>query len=107
MPEKTDEYTIGVEEEYQVIDPKTRGLAACAERVLERARHAFGGEEVAPELRASQIEVMSPVCRTLAEVHAELVRLRGAVTRAGEGVRIATWTRTSSSVCEIFSAKIS
>jgi len=91
VPEKTDEYTIGVEEEYQVIDPKTRGLAACAERVLERARQALGDEEVAPELRASQIEVMSPVCRTLAEVRTELVRLRGALTQAAEeeGVRIA------------------
>jgi carboxylate-amine ligase len=51
----------------------------------------LGDEEVAPELRDSQIEVMSPVCRTLAEVRAELVRLRGAVTQAAEdeGVRIA------------------
>ena len=91
MPKNTDEYTIGVEEEYQVIDPKTRGLAARAERVLERVRQALGDEEVAPELRASQIEVMSPVCRSLAEVRAELVRLRGAITQAAEeeGVRIA------------------
>ena len=91
MPQKRDEYTIGVEEEYQVVDPKSRGLAACAERVLGQARQALGDEEVAPELRDSQIEVMSPVCRTLAEVRAELVRLRGAVTQAAEdeGVRIA------------------
>jgi len=91
VPQKRDEYTIGVEEEYQVVDPKSRGLAACAERVLGQARQALGDEEVAPELRDSQIEVMSPVCRTLAEVRAELVRLRGAVTQAAEdeGVRIA------------------
>ena len=91
MRQKRDEYTIGVEEEYQVVDPKSRGLAACAERVLGQARQALGDEEVAPELRDSQIEVMSPVCRTLAEVRAELVRLRGAVTQAAEdeGVRIA------------------
>jgi len=92
VSDKTYEYTIGVEEEYQVVDPKTRGLAACAERVLKRARQALGDEEVAPELRASQIEVMSPVCHTLAEVRAELVRLRGAIARAAaeeEGLRIA------------------
>src|ERR671917_210798 len=91
VPQKRDEYTIGVEEEYQVVDPKSRGLAACAERVLGQARQALGDVEVAPELRDSQIEVMSPVCRTLAEVRAELVRLRGAVTQAAEdeGVRIA------------------
>ena len=64
VPQKTNEYTIGVEEEYQVVDPKTRGLAACAERVLRRARQALGDEEVAPELRVSQIEVMPPLPHT-------------------------------------------
>ncbi len=90
VTERTNEYTLGVEEEYQVVDPKSRGLAPRAERVLERARQALGEEEVAPELRASQLEVMTPICRTLAEVRAELLRLRGAVTQAAEeeGVRI-------------------
>ena len=91
VTERTNEYTLGVEEEYQVVDPKSRGLAPRAERVLERVRQALGEEEVAPELRASQLEVMTPICRTLAEVRAELLRLRGAVTQAAEeeGVRIA------------------
>ena len=44
-----------------------------------------------PELRASQIEVLTPVCRALSEVRAELLRLRRAVIGAAEeeGLRIA------------------
>lgn len=37
-----------------------------------------------PELRASQIEAVTPVCRTLAEVRAELLRLRRGVIAAAE-----------------------
>src|ERR671916_344985 len=44
-----------------------------------------------PDLRASQLEVLTPVCGTLSEVRAELGRLRRAVIRAAkeEGVRVA------------------
>ena len=79
-----EEYTLGVEEEYQIIDPGTRGLSPAGEAVLERAQRTLG-EQAAPELRTSQIEVMTPVCRTLAEVRAELLRLRrGVIDAAGE-----------------------
>ena len=85
------EYTLGVEEEYQIIAPETRGLSPVGEAVLRRARRTLSEERVAPELRASQIEVMTPVCRTLSEVRAELSRLRRRVIEAaeGEGARIA------------------
>ena len=85
-----EEYTLGVEEEYQIIDPGTRGLSPAGEAVLERAQQSLG-EQAAPELRTSQVEVMTPVCSTLAEVRAELLRLRrGIISAAGEeGARIA------------------
>jgi carboxylate-amine ligase len=87
---KTEEYTLGVEEEYQIIDPETRGLRPSGEGVLRQARQTLEEERVAPELRTSQIEAMTPVCRTLSEVRAELLRLRRAVIGAaeGEGARI-------------------
>jgi glutamate---cysteine ligase / carboxylate-amine ligase len=88
---KAEEYTLGVEEEYQIIAPETRGLSPVGEGVLRRARRALSVEQVAPELRASQIEVMTPICRTLPEVRAELSRLRRRIIEAaeGEGARIA------------------
>src|SRR3954463_9862312 len=73
--------TLGVEEEYQVIDPATRGLRPRGDRVLDRAAESLPGE-VQPEFHLSQVEMATPVCRTLAEVRAELVRLRGRLIEA-------------------------
>ena len=78
-----EDYTLGVEEEYQVVDAESRGLSTHGGRVLERAQETLG-EEVVPELRVSQVEVTSSVCRTLAEVRSELSRLRGGVIEAAE-----------------------
>jgi glutamate---cysteine ligase / carboxylate-amine ligase len=91
VPVETEDYTLGVEEEYQVIDPETRALCPGAEDVLRRARRTLGEDRVVPELRASQLEVLTPVCRTLSEVRGELSRLRWGVIRAAEeaGVHIA------------------
>ncbi len=91
MPAKTEEYTLGVEEEYQIIDPETRALRPGAQGVLRRAQRTLGEERVVPELRTSQIEVLTPICRTLSEVRAELLQLRRAVIEAAEeeSVRIA------------------
>jgi carboxylate-amine ligase len=91
LPEKSEEYTLGVEEEYQMIDPGTRALTPRAADVLRRARQTIGEDRVVPELRASQLEVLTSVCGTLPEVRAELGRLRRGVIEAAqeEGVRVA------------------
>ena len=54
-------------------------------------RSGGSGDEVTNELYLSQIEIGTPVCRTLADVRAELVRLRRAVIAAAgrDGSRIA------------------
>ena len=69
--------TLGVEEEYQIIDPKTRELTSYITQILE-ADHRFL-EQVKPELHQSIVEVGTKVCCTPAEVRTELVNLRGAV----------------------------
>src|SRR5215211_951535 len=90
-PAKAEDYTRGIEEEYQMIDPETRALCPRAGDVLLRARQALGEDRVVPELRASQLEVLTPVCSTLARAREELLRLRRGVIEAAEeeGVRIA------------------
>jgi carboxylate-amine ligase len=74
-------FDIGVEEEYFLIDPLTRALAPAVERVLPRARDILG-DSVATEMQQVQIEVGTDVCMTLAEVRAELDRLRTGVASA-------------------------
>lgn len=90
MTQRTEDFTIGVEEEYQIVNPQTRELRPSAERILPRAQSEVG-DDVTTELFLSQIEIGTPVCRTLTDVRDELVRLRRAVTEAAErtGSRIA------------------
>ncbi|WP_344384324.1 glutamate--cysteine ligase [Streptomyces thermolineatus] len=86
--------TVGVEEEYLLLDPATGLPVARAEEVRTAAglRHGTGPDEVQSELLQAQLEVATPVCRTLDEVAAHLLRLRGAVGAAAEraGCRVAT-----------------
>jgi carboxylate-amine ligase len=67
--------TIGIEEEYQIIDPKTRELRSYIQQFLEEGRVVLG-EQVKPELWQSQVEVGSHICRNVKEVRQEVVRLR-------------------------------
>src|SRR4028118_214107 len=84
MSSQKEEYTLGVEEEYQIVNPKTRGLLASGgHEVQQRAQRALG-EEAMPELLTSQVEAISPVCRTLAEVRAEILRLRREINEAAK-----------------------
>src|ERR1051325_9079926 len=85
------EFTVGVEEEYQIVNPLTRELRSRAERILPGAQDRIG-DAAQPELFLSQIEIATPICRTLADVRAELVRLRRGVIQAArkEDCRIAS-----------------
>lgn len=76
-------FTVGVEEEFLIVDPHTRELRPRAEAVLPVARRALG-DQVQPELSLSQVEVETGVCHTLANVRSELDRLRAGVLAAAE-----------------------
>ncbi|PLS79061.1 MAG: carboxylate-amine ligase [Chloroflexi bacterium] len=84
-----DAWTIGVEEEYQVIDATTRQLQPDAERLLHGAQAALG-DDVQPELMQSQIEAATAVCATLADVRAALTQARRTLidTAAKHGDRL-------------------
>jgi carboxylate-amine ligase len=74
---KAPSLTLGIEEEYQIIDPETRELRSYITEILEQDHLVLG--EVKPELHQSMVEIGTKVCRSPAEVRAELVRLRGMV----------------------------
>ncbi len=76
--------TIGIEEEYQLIDPSTGELAAVAQQLLHDDRILQFGEQVKPEFLQSQIEVGSAICRNVQEARMELVRLRREVNEVAE-----------------------
>jgi carboxylate-amine ligase len=84
------DFTLGIEEEFQLVDAETGELRPHVDAVLPEAREALG-DEVQPELQRSQIETGTPVCSELDEVRRELVRLRREVATAAEtkGCRLA------------------
>jgi carboxylate-amine ligase len=72
-------FTIGVEEEYHLVDCETRDLVAePPAAMLAECERALKGR-VSPEFLRSQIEIGTPVCRTMQEVRAELAGARRAV----------------------------
>ena len=86
---KPPSLTLGIEEEYQIIDPSTRELRSYITEILHGDHMTIG--EIKPELHQSMVEIGSKVCHTPAELRAELVRLRGVVMdlAAGSGLVIA------------------
>ncbi|MBL8987701.1 MAG: carboxylate-amine ligase [Gemmatimonadales bacterium] len=71
---KPPSLTIGIEEEYQIIDPTTRELRSYITEILKEESVVLG--EIKPELHQSMVEVGTRVCHTPAEAKAELIRLR-------------------------------
>jgi carboxylate-amine ligase len=89
---QSDPYTLGVEEEYMLLDDETFDLVQHIDTVLgAMAGHEFEAR-VKPELMQSVIEIATPVCRTAADVHDELRQLRGFVvsTAREKGLRVAS-----------------
>ena len=86
----SDPYTLGVEEEYMLLDGETFDLVQHIDTVLQ----AISGHELEPrinaELMQSVLEIATPVCRTAGDVQAELVKLRAYVVEVGreKGMRV-------------------
>ncbi len=87
---KQPSFTLGIEEEYQIVDPQTRELRSYITQILEEGRLLLL-EQVKPELHQSIVEVGSAVCNTPAEIRSELIRLRRAIMElaAKNGLKIA------------------
>jgi carboxylate-amine ligase len=75
---KRPSFNIGIEEEYQIIDPETRELKSYITELLEAGKITLR-ESVKAEMHQSMVEVGTEVCHTPPEARAELVRLRGAI----------------------------
>ncbi|MFF5447634.1 glutamate--cysteine ligase [Streptomyces sp. NPDC012888] len=85
--------TVGVEEEYLLVDPVTGVPTPLVEAVCRTAglQPFAERDEVQDELLQAQVEVATPVCSTLHEVGGHLLRLRHAIGSAAEasGCRVA------------------
>ena len=73
------EFTIGVEEEYLLVDRESRALIVDPPQSLIGECEERCGGQVTSELLRSQVEVGSRVCRSVQEVRADLARLRSGI----------------------------
>lgn len=74
-----EELTIGIEEEYQIIDPETRELTSYISEFMDKGAVVFR-DQVKPEFLQSQVEIGSHVCRNVKEARQEVTRLRSIVS---------------------------
>jgi len=90
---KEPEFTLGVEEEYLLVDPKTRDLVAePPDQLLRDCEQAVSADigSVAPEFLRPQIEVDTAICADISEVRDKLITLRRTVADVADkyGYRI-------------------
>ena len=82
----TADFTIGVEEEYQLVDPVSGALRS---RASDLRREDWTGELVA-ELQETTIEIGTPVCSDMADAaeHLSRLRLQAGTVAASRGLSI-------------------
>jgi carboxylate-amine ligase len=76
----SDPFTLGVEEEYMLLDPQSFDLVHHVDTMLTAVQNGEFLERIGPELMQSVIEISTPVCHTAGDVNRELRRLRTYVT---------------------------
>lgn len=86
---KPPSLTIGVEEEYLLVDRSSRDLAKMPSAMLEQCEARCGGQQVSPEFLASQIEVGTRVCETVTDVREALGQLRRCVIEVADSYGLA------------------
>jgi carboxylate-amine ligase len=77
------EFTIGIEEEYQIIDPESRELTSYVQEFLNQGQIVLK-DQIKPELLQSQVEVGSQICRSIKEARQELIHLRRHIFKLAE-----------------------
>ena len=79
----TRPFTVGVEEEFQIVDPQTRDLRPHVEQMLASGDPALT-ENIKREMMQSMIETVTPVCENVEEARKEMTRLRAGVAKLAE-----------------------
>jgi len=83
-------FTIGVEEEFQIIDPESGELRSHVSELLTAGAPALG-DQIKRELHQSIVEVGTRICGNVSELEEEVCRIRRELSQSAEsvGLRIA------------------
>src|SRR5438270_1185089 len=91
MSSKDHVFTLGIEEEFAIIDPETRQLRSHIQEILEDGKMMLK-ERVKPEMHQSVVELGTEICRDIADARTHVLRLRSelASLAARAGLKIAS-----------------
>lgn len=78
MSLKRPSFTLGIEEEYLLVDAETLDLAQAPEALMQSCNEQLG-DKVSPEFLQCQIEVGTGVCETVKDAREDLANLRRTV----------------------------
>jgi glutamate---cysteine ligase / carboxylate-amine ligase len=78
-------FTIGVEEEFQIVDPATGELRSHVSELVQATSSGLG-DQVKPELHQSIVEIGTKICGDVPELDADLRRTRSELVRAAQRV---------------------
>jgi glutamate---cysteine ligase / carboxylate-amine ligase len=78
-----DDFTVGIEEEFQVVDPETRDLRSSISEIVESG-HDILHDQLKKEMFQAMVEVGTTVCKDVEEARVEVVRLRKIVSQLAE-----------------------
>lgn len=79
----TDRFTLGIEEEFQIVREQTGELCSCAQSILEKGAPYFE-EQIKPEMLQSTVELISDVLPDMATARKELQTQRALLARIAD-----------------------
>ena len=78
-------YTLGIEEEFAIVDPETRELRSHIQEILEGGKVMLR-EQIKPEMHQSVVELGTEICQSIVDAREHVVELRSKLAElAGRG----------------------
>jgi carboxylate-amine ligase len=79
------QFTLGIEEEYQIIDPESRELTSHDQQIVKEAERIIPDQAKA-EMHQAVVEVVSKVCQDIHEAREQIIMLRKTVSGIASGL---------------------
>jgi glutamate---cysteine ligase / carboxylate-amine ligase len=83
-------FTLGVEEEFQIVDPKTRELRSHIQQIIEEGKIVLA-ENVKAEMHQSVVEIGTDICKDITDARQQVTKLRQQLSKLANknGLKIA------------------
>src|ERR1700743_1604368 len=78
-------FTLGIEEEYMVVDPQTRELKSHEQKIVTEGQKVIR-DKVKAEMHQAVVEVGTDVCRDVAEARKDVAHLRKTISGIADGL---------------------